>query len=79
MMEMDQNHLPEPVRRSLLDDTKVEVSHWVRDAIKGATKIVALHYEQTLAKKLIQHAYQSASEQELPKKYHCVCLLSKIT
>ncbi len=63
---MSQNHLPEPVLRSFVQDTKIEVSHWVKDAIKGATKIVALNYEKTLANKLIQHAYQSANEKGLP-------------
>lgn len=62
---MSESHLPDPVRQSLLQDTEVKVSDWVRDAVEGATKITALNYEKTLASKLIQHAYRSAHERNL--------------
>jgi hypothetical protein len=62
---MSQNHLPEQVQWSLLQDTEVKVSNWVRDAITRATRIDACNHEKTLASKLIQHAYTSANKKEI--------------
>jgi hypothetical protein len=57
--------LSQTIQSDLPVSQEVEVSDWVRNAITSATRLEAHDYERTLAKKLIQQAYISATN----KKY----------
>ena len=59
-------HLPNSVQRDLLGHREIEVSDWVKNAIHTATKIEVHDHERTLADKLIQHAYMSATKTGYP-------------
>jgi hypothetical protein len=64
-MNMSQNHLPEQVQQNLLQDTTIQVSGWVKEAINSATRIDVHFDEKNLASKLIQQAYNSANKKEI--------------
>lgn len=55
------DHLPGSIQHDLLETTEVAVSDWVKNAVNSATRIEAHDHEHSLAKKLIQSAYTSAT------------------
>lgn len=63
------DHLPQSVQHGLVQNTKAEVSAWVKNAIDSASKIEVFDHEKTLASKLVQYAYTSAEKTGHPVGY----------